>query len=65
MVLNFFILFILGFSRATTPRVISLNSSTDDLTELEQDEKEFLMKIQKDRPILSLSYEPRFPEEYF
>jgi hypothetical protein len=64
-----------SFSRATTPRVISHHSSTNDLTELEQDEKEFLMQIGKGRPILGSSYEtgrpilgssyePHFPEEY-
>ncbi|KAL7077796.1 hypothetical protein ACQ4LE_003250 [Meloidogyne hapla] len=52
-----------SFSRAATPRVISLHSSTNDLTELEQTEKEFLFKIGKGRPILGQSFEPEFPED--
>uniref|UniRef100_A0A915LZQ8 Uncharacterized protein n=1 Tax=Meloidogyne javanica TaxID=6303 RepID=A0A915LZQ8_MELJA len=52
-----------SFSRASTPRVISLHSSINDLTELEQAEREFSMKLGKGRPILGQTFEPLISDD--
>ncbi|KAF7637406.1 hypothetical protein Mgra_00003150 [Meloidogyne graminicola] len=56
-----------SFSRATTPFINSLNSSVNDLTELEKPERDFLLNIGKSRPILGQTFEQSFPEnnDYF